>query len=414
MPNFAEILALLPNGHSVREKLSSMESAAGLSENERRSIRERRLSSLLQECFEYVEAYRPYRSLRNKAKNQPFEVLAELPAMTRDEYFKNPNVYYNPNLKQGQLARSGARLTVGYSYPVSKDAWSADYAARVFVCGLLGLSYPAKHMVMRGRLHSASFVNGLAGSVKRSLLENGRELFGSYINAGRLNAYAEALSDPKLNYCVGTPSVMNALAQLFTNSNILPKPLYKGVFAVGETILPEERENIEKVFGVRAYSAYTTRDDGLIACECSHGGMHIIEDNFIVEAPDGRVTITNLHNNAAPRMRYVAGDTAEISDGPCPCGREGKLLTSLNGKKMPLYTAPDGRVIPGRVIDIAAEQHYNIVRYRLTQSDPQHAELAVDLRTSAALDEASALHSIVREFMPGALVDLKSSVARSN
>ena len=399
-------------GYSIGESLSEAEKTDGMTDGERLSIQERRLSALLAECFENVEAYRPYRSLRNKAKDRPFEVLDELPAITRGVYRKNPEMYFNPGLNPGQLARGGTRMTAGYSYPVDKNARSADIASHILTYSRLGLTYAAKHISIRGRLPERGPVSGAVRAMKSAAARGESDLIGCCINAGMLKKYAARLADPKLGYCSGTPSVINALAVLLERNGIPVVPSYKGIMTSGETLLDYERETIRRVFGAPVYASYSTPDDGLIACECASGTLHVIDECFIAEEIGGKIAVTNLCNRAAPRMRYVTDEAGTVADGPCECGRGGKRIILSEDGKSPLYTAPDGRVIPGGVFDDAAGRYYNIVRYKLTQPDPERAELSVELRTSVAADEAAALHRRICAMMPGTLVNLRSNVAR--
>lgn len=411
VPNALRGLRGVLGGGSAAEKLADIGKTEAMSAEERHSLRERRLSALLDECFEYVEAYRPYRSLRGKAKSRPFDVLNELPVLTDDVYRKSPDMYFNP-AKLSQVAGGVSRTAAGHNYPVCKDARSADTAARTWAYSQLGLTYMSKHLSIRGALPAKGAVSEAARAFKLAVSLNERGLFGSYINADMLKKYAERLSNPGLNYCAGTPSVINALAELFERNGIPVAPSYKGIVTVGETLLQTERETVRRVLGAPVYGSYSTPDDGLIACECEHQTLHVIESCFIVEEIDGRIAVTSLNNSAAPRMRYVTRETGMVMDSDCDCGRGGKRLLLSERGKTPLYTAPDGRVIPGGVFDIEAGRYYNIARYKLTQPDPEHAELYVELRTAAAVDEAAGLHRLVRELMPGTLVDLRSAVAR--
>jgi phenylacetate-CoA ligase len=98
----------------------------------------------------------------------------------------------------------------------------------------------------------------------------------------------------------------------------------------------------------------------LIGAECEHhDGYHTSADHLVVELTDdagvpvasgsGHVTITDLHNEGMPFVRYLNGDLGRTSDhtGACACGRALPLLGAVEGRSLDVLTSPDGRIIPG-------------------------------------------------------------------
>jgi phenylacetate-CoA ligase len=51
--------------------------------------------------------------------------------------------------------------------------------------------------------------------------------------------------------------------------------------------------------------------------------------------PDGseRIVGTTLTNQAFPLLRYDVGDIATRSDKPCECGRPGRIVISIDGRR---------------------------------------------------------------------------------
>ena len=98
----------------------------------------------------------------------------------------------------------------------------------------------------------------------------------------------------------------------------------------------ETRQKIEEFYGVKAYNSYglSEMDGPGVAFECPYqNGMHVWEDNFIVEiidpdtlepVPDGEegeLVLTTLLRDGMPILRYRTKDLTRIIPGPCECGR---------------------------------------------------------------------------------------------
>jgi phenylacetate-CoA ligase len=117
------------------------------------------------------------------------------------------------------------------------------------------------------------------------------------------------------------------------------------IFATGEVLLEQDRDLIEKVFGVPVSIEYGCRDGGLLACGCPDRRLHVPQENVIVELLDdqghpvapgevGEVTVTYLETYAMPLIRYRLGDLARAyaPEDRCPCGRASQTLIEVRGR----------------------------------------------------------------------------------
>ncbi|HPX10974.1 MAG TPA: phenylacetate--CoA ligase, partial [Syntrophales bacterium] len=78
-------------------------------------------------------------------------------------------------------------------------------------------------------------------------------------------------------------------------------------------------------------------------CTCQNG-LHIWEDNFLVEiidpetlrpVPDGEegeMVLTTLVRRGMPIIRYRTKDLTRIIPGPCPCGRTHRRIERIKGR----------------------------------------------------------------------------------
>lgn len=103
-----------------------------------------------------------------------------------------------------------------------------------------------------------------------------------------------------------------------------------------------ESIRIETVWEAECFDRYGMTEASCIATECTahSGGMHILEEDLVVEAIDpggsnqvdngqmGELVITNTSRADRAIVRYRTGDMARLTrDFDCPCGKTGAFLT---------------------------------------------------------------------------------------
>lgn len=111
-------------------------------------------------------------------------------------------------------------------------------------------------------------------------------------------------------------------------------------FLAGEALSEEERQNIEKTWGIVARNFYGLADVGAdIAAECGESpGLHFCAQNALVaelldaetlepiemaEGVEGELVFTTINRFATPVIRYRVRDMVRVYTDPCPCGRTG-------------------------------------------------------------------------------------------
>lgn len=133
----------------------------------------------------------------------------------------------------------------------------------------------------------------------------------------------------------------------------------RAVITSSETLRPEQRAQIERVFGAgRVHDHYGSREMYL-ASECgAHQGYHVHAEVVLLEVVDrdgrpcapgerGRVLVTDLSNHAFPFIRYEIGDVAvEADDRPCPCGVRLPRLACVEGRIADMLVLRDRLLTP--------------------------------------------------------------------
>jgi phenylacetate-CoA ligase len=126
-----------------------------------------------------------------------------------------------------------------------------------------------------------------------------------------------------------------------------------------------ERDYLEAAFDCPVLDNYSSEEMARIASQCSEKVYHVFEDMNYIETVDsnarpttglGAVVGTNLHNFAAPLIRYQQNDLAQLTEPGCACGWNFRRLRSLQGRRNDSFTMPSGRILTsGFLLDATYE-----------------------------------------------------------
>jgi phenylacetate-CoA ligase len=68
-----------------------------------------------------------------------------------------------------------------------------------------------------------------------------------------------------------------------------------------------------------------------------------------------RIVGTNVTNRAFPLVRYDVGDIAQVSGRTCECGRPGRIVDAIDGRREDYVVLPNGAMV-GRLDHIFKDQ----------------------------------------------------------
>ncbi|HET6488360.1 MAG TPA: AMP-binding protein, partial [Syntrophales bacterium] len=118
-------------------------------------------------------------------------------------------------------------------------------------------------------------------------------------------------------------------------------------FVGAEPHTEKTRKKIEEFYGWKVFNSYglSEMNGPGVAFECpAQNGLHIWEDNFLVEiidpktlkpVPDGEegeLVMTTLLREGMPIVRYRTKDLTRIIPGPCECGRTHRRIERFKGR----------------------------------------------------------------------------------
>ncbi len=163
-----------------------------------------------------------------------------------------------------------------------------------------------------------------------------------------------------------TPSFAVYLAETMAAEGVEPKrdlKLRLGMFGA-EPWSDKIRERIEHEMGIKAYDVYglTELCGPGVSVECeAHAGLHVWEDNFIVETinPDtgevlepgeeGELVFTTITKTGLPMLRYRTRDISKLFTETCSCGRTHTRMQRISGRSDDMLIIRGVNVFPSQI-----------------------------------------------------------------
>jgi phenylacetate-CoA ligase len=200
---------------------------------------------------------------------------------------------------------------------------------------------------------------------------------------------------------LGFPAYLRHMALVCRDElGIDPKSL--GVRLIGTHLGMENREQLEELWGAKAFDMYGTHESGMLAAECQHQtGMHAMEDAFLLEvahpetgAPmadgeKGTLYITTLYKYGAPQIRFNVNDISAWHTGACPCGNTMRRLQRIFGRNDNMVKLRGVNVFPEAVGAVVVEDRRTNGEYfcfvdRVGESGTDQMDVWVEVIDSAA------------------------------
>ncbi len=212
----------------------------------------------------------------------------------------------------------------------------------------------ARSMYMAGMRRSDVFQNMMTYGLFTGGLgfHYGAEKIGALVipaGAGNSKRQIQLMRDFSTTAIHIIPSYALLLASVFTETGVDPRrdTKLRIAFIGAEPHSEKMRRKIEEFYGFSAFNSYglSEMNGPGMAFECpEQNGMHIWEDNYIVEIIDpvtlkpvpegeeGELVTTTLLREGMPILRFRTKDLTRIIPGPCPCGRTHRRIERIKGR----------------------------------------------------------------------------------
>jgi len=368
-------------GH-VYEQLKAMEA---WSRDQLSQWQQERRDKLLDHAVRNVPFYRnmPHLQDARKLTNFPIITKASLSGHYHDLMSDDMQRMYASGKPRGYAwleVTSGG--TTGLPTTVIHDAdfRDKDRAARAYEQFLCGFPFGTPHIRLWGSMHDIQKTRSSRQARIMSALSGEVFLNAFQMEDDHIRSYLNIINSGRMDFMIAYVDAVEQIARFARRHQILVRPL-TAIMTTGGTLTEDTRNEINDVFHARVHNKYGSRDAGEIACECEHGGLHVLphiltevvdeNGNSLPTGTTGRLIITFLGNDSFPLIRYDITDMASLSDKPCPCGRPFPLLDRLEGRATDfLFSSTGGFVSPVYIRHVVGVVHGQgkVKRFQLVQS----------------------------------------------
>ena len=156
--------------------------------------------------------------------------------------------------------------------------------------------------------------------------------------------------DPE--YLLAYSETLEHLAFAFDGA--FPGEKLKALQVISETLTPDMRERIGRVFNRPLHQNYGLNELGLVASKCPEGGRYHVHSEFyeveIIKedgskaqpGEQGKIVVSGLGFLGMPLLRYDTDDLAIATDQNCPCGRTLPCFGEVVGRYSRIAHLPKG------------------------------------------------------------------------
>ncbi len=383
------------------------ESIECATKDEMRALQSFRLSQTIRRVYKNVPFYREKMEAIGVTPDdiRSVEDLYKLPFVIKQD-LRDTYPYGMFAVPMDQVVRlhassgtTGKQIVVGYTQN-DLDMW-ADCCARA-----LTAAGASKKDFMQVSYGYGLFTGGLG-------MHGGAEKAGLTVipvSTGNTQRQINIIKDFGSTVICCTPSYALFLAETMNEMGITKDDikLKIGVFGA-EPWTEEMRTEIQNKLGLKAYDIYGLTEivGPGVAFECEEQtGMHINEDNFIVETIDpdtgrvlpegeqGELVFTCISKEAFPVIRYRTKDIGILSREKCSCGRTLIKMLKPKGRTDDMLIIRGVNVFPSQVESVLlslgnTSPHYQLIVDRVNNTDT--LEIKVELTDEMFSDTVKSL-----------------------
>lgn len=198
-----------------------------------------------------------------------------------------------------------------------------------------------------------------------------------------LEEMLEVYKKKPFDYINGYTSSIVLFAKYLKEKNIILKdvcPTLKVCIVTSEMLFEDDKNLLEKQFGVSVVNEYGCSEAGVVAFTNKKGEWEVDSKTLFVEILDeedravklgkeGRIVITSLHNKAHPFIRYEIGDYGALSEKST---FKKPILKKLIGRTNDFAILPSGKKAAGMTFYVITkkimEESGNIKEFKIIQT----------------------------------------------
>jgi phenylacetate-CoA ligase len=355
-----------------------------------REYQNEKLRNLIEHCYHNVDYYREIMDSQGLKPSDINSVddLREFPVLTRDDLRNNSDRLISKTHKKSRLilghtsGTTGSPLEFYYDKNICLLKNVVDWRQKIW-----GGVKPRDRMAFfHGRV-VVPIEQNRPPFWRMNYVMNHLFFSSFHMSKKNIDRYADKLKSFRPAAVEGYPSTLSIIANYLLKKAV--RIDLKAAFTSSETLLPEQREAIEKAFNCRLYDFYGLAERVMFATECEYNSGHHINMDFgiteVLGKDDkpakngelGRIVATGLHNYAMPLIRYKTSDITSISDEKCACGRTFPTMKAVATKDEDIITTPDGRLISSSILTHPFKPMHNIAESQLIQEDRNNLTIKI-------------------------------------
>jgi phenylacetate-CoA ligase len=350
----------LLRGRRTIERLHFLRKSQHWERSELESWQLERMNALLSQAREnsayYAMALAPFQlPLRS------LDEVAKLPVLNKQNIRENFDALQCRNLPRSRFVKSRTGGSTGEPtyYFWDKQGMDWNRASVYRSAEWAGVALGERTVHMSGSHFDYTQAQALHNRLVY-FLQRYRDYSVAFLTQELLERYFVELNKFRPSSIWGYASGLNVFAQYIEKNHPgAPFEYLKAIVTSSETLLPQHRQRINRVFGAdKVHDNYGSREM-YIGAEChAHDGYHLHADVLYVEVVDklnrpcapgevGRILLTDLANHAFPFIRYEIGDVGSMAGAArCKCGVTLPRLQSVQGRVADLIVLPDRVLTP--------------------------------------------------------------------
>lgn len=349
----------------------------------------------------HYEKYKGYKSLNDFPVITKKDLKNDYEGFLSDKYTKDDLI---------KVYTSGSYGTP-FTFYLTKEKKARQTAEVIYFSKWAGYNIGIKHAYFRGVMNKSKI---------KLIMQNEHYIFARVIDNEWMKSTRETLKKKKNKILIDFPSAISTIAQYCHDQGDTSNDFsIIGVITSSEPLFDNQRKIIESTFGCNCLSRYATEELGVLAHECSKLKKHHINtasykieilnldnDEPAKEGEVGRIIVTDLFSYAMPLIRYETGDLG-ILGKDCPCGLEGPVIESLQGRSSEVVYSTNGtKILPFFIEDIM-EDYTDIIQYQFVQNDEKDYSLKVVNTKDAEFDIEKAINYIKHWMGEDAIVNVE-------
>ncbi|WP_141737121.1 phenylacetate--CoA ligase family protein [Marinobacter sp. X15-166B] len=215
------------------------------------------------------------------------------------------------------------------------------------------------------------------------IIQNNLLMSGYHLSDDNVGYYVDKIVDFKPREIFGHPSSIARVSKYIVDNNLsILKP--NVIITTAETLLPYQRQVIQKAFSCPVVDQYGCTEMAFFASQCPNGIMHFHPEHAVVEVlpnagrrngKEGELVTTSLLSQAMPLIRYRVGDSVNLGDQSADCHSSFPVISHLEGRIDDYIYTKDGRAISRLASIFSGDKHIKLAQ--LTQSSGGDVQILV-------------------------------------